>query len=541
MRTVARFRLPKGDPDGAQPAPDERRWVIMSQPLGSGGGRGPSEPGAAADELLRLQAENEALRVHLSHRRTIRAWSSNVLAVLTVLALVASLVAIWARETLYDSDRFMEVVQPALDDPAFYAGLSDFVADESLVALDLETRIATALDQLDVYLSEALVGAIDPDPQVLARIQAFDRPTLSALAPSLSSSLEDRVVAIVEEFVTSEELQARLPDLVRQVHTGGVALIRGETASLPNVYTDNGEVRLDLVPVITEALQRAVGELQEFLPDVTLPAPVAGAVDQGRDQLREQLAEGLQARLPEDFGQLTMMTGSALSEVQQTARQVDRLVGAMAILALVLLGLSIAVSPARRRTVIGLALGVVAALVLTMLLVRRLEAALFDQIVDPEGSHAVRQAYAELASSLRTTAVLVAVLAILISVIAYLAGRPARITDLGHRWTGLTAGTPQGSELDRWIAGRFDLLRLGGIAAALGVVFLIGLELLPVLVIGVLLGLYLWAITASNRRIVALQPVVPVGAAGLDEPATPGSARTRCRDRGRGPAEGGLS
>jgi hypothetical protein len=500
--------------------------AIMSQTLVSGGDLGPSEPSVAADELLRLQAENEALRVRLSHRRTIRKWLSNVLVVLTVLAMVASLVAIWARETLYDTDRFMEVVQPALDDPAFYAALGDFIADESLEALDLETRIATALDQIDVYLSEALVGAIDPDPQVLARIQAFDRPTLSALAPSLSSALEERVVAIIDRFVTSEEFQARLPELVRQVHTGGIALISGDTASLPNVYTENGEVRLDLVPAITEALQRVVAELQEFLPDVTLPAPIAGAVDQGREQLREQLAEGLQARLPEDFGQLTLMTESALSEVQQTARQADRLVWAMAILALVLLGLSIAVSPARRRTVIELALGVVAALVLTMLLVRRLEAALLEQIVNPDGSHAVQQAYNELASSLRTIAVLVAVVAILISVVAYLAGRPAWISDIGHRWSGLTAATPQGSELDRWIAGRFDLLRLGGIAVALGVVFLIGLELLPVLVIGVLLGLYLWAITASKQRIAALQPAGLVGAAGVDELATLGSEPT---------------
>jgi hypothetical protein len=439
------------------------------------------------------------------------------LVVLTVIAMIASMVAIWARETLYDTDRFMAVVEPALEDPAFSGALGDVIADGALEALDLETRVATVLGQADAYLAEVLVDAIEPDPQVLARVQAFDRPTLSALAPPIAAAMEERVIATVDRFVTSERFQARLPDLVRQAHTGGVALVRGDLASLPEVYTEGGEVRLDLVPVITEALQPVVADLQEFLPDVTLPAPVAGAVEQGRGQLRAQLAEALDVELPEDFGQLTLVTGSALAEVQETARQADRLVWAIASLALLLLGLSLAAAPDRRRTIIALALGVVAGLAMTMLLARRLETALLDQIVDVDGRHAVQQAYGELASNLRTITVLVAVAAILISIVAYLAGRPARIAAAGQRWTRLTTATPGGSELDRWIAARVDLLRLAGIAVALATVFVIGLELLPVLGVGALLGLYLWALTAARQRTAAVQPIVPASAAGPAE------------------------
>jgi hypothetical protein len=489
--------------------------TTMAQTLVSGEGPVPAAP--TADELLRLQQENDALRHRLSRRRSVRSWLSKALVVLTVVALIASIVAIWARETLYDTDRFMSVVEPALEDPAFYSALSARVADESLEALDLETRAAAVLEQADAYLSEVLVDAIDPDPQVLARVQTFDRPSLAALAPPIASALEDRVVAIVDRFITSEQFQARLPDLVRQVHTGGVALVTGDEASLPNVYTEEGQVRLDLVPVVTEALQQVAGEIQEFLPDVTLPAPVASAVDVGREQLRTQLADALETELPEDFGQVTLMSESALAEVQETARQVDRFVWVVAILALLLLVLSLAVSPDRRRTVIELALGVAGALVITMLLVRRLEAALLDQIVNADGRHAVQQAYGELASSLRTIAVLVAVSAIVIGLVAYVAGRPAWVTEAGHRWSLLTAPAAEGSELDRWVAARFDLLRLAGIAVALLVVFLIGLELLPVLLIGALLGLYLWAIAAARQRVLALQPAVPPTAAGIEE------------------------
>jgi hypothetical protein len=192
-------------------------------------------------------------------------------------------------------------------------------------------------------------------------------------------------------------------------------------------------------------------------------------------------------------------------------------VWAIASLALLLLGLSLAAAPDRRRTIIALALGVVAGLAMTMLLARRLETALLDQIVDVDGRHAVQQAYGELASNLRTITVLVAVAAILISIVAYLAGRPARIAAAGQRWTRLTTATPGGSELDRWIAARVDLLRLAGIAVALATVFVIGLELLPVLGVGALLGLYLWALTAARQRTAAVQPIVPASAAGPAE------------------------
>ena len=44
---------------------------------------------------------------------------------LTALSVVATTVAVWAHETAIDTDKFMETVQPALDDPALYTALSE--------------------------------------------------------------------------------------------------------------------------------------------------------------------------------------------------------------------------------------------------------------------------------------------------------------------------------------------------------------------------------------------------------------------------------
>jgi hypothetical protein len=491
----------------------------MSQSPNSGEDLSLSERDASAYELLRLRAEIEALRVRLSRRRSIRRWLAGFLVVLTVVAMTASTLVIWTRTTVYDTERFMDVVGPALDDPAFDTALSDYVADASLEALDLDARVAEVLEQVDAYFADALVEVIDPDPRQLARLQALDRPTLAALSPSMSGALEAQVVAIVDRFITSDEFQARFPDLVRQAHAGGAALITDDLAELPNVYIEAGEVRLDLIPVIVEALQEVTTELRGFLADVTLPAIVAGRAQEGREQLRDELGASLQAQLPDDFGQLTLISESALSDVQQAARQADRLVWGIALLALGLLASAIAVSPDRRRTMIQLALGVVTSLVVVMLLVRRFEAALLEQITNPAGNQAVRSLFREVATNLRTVTVSLALMALVVGIVAYLAGRPTWVTGLGQRWSALTAPSADGSRLDRWIADRFDALRIVGSTVALGVVALIGLELLALLLIGALLGLYLWAITAARQRIATLVTDSPAKTSAHDGPA----------------------
>jgi hypothetical protein len=355
-----------------------------------------------------------------------------------VLSLVSTTVAFWARGTAYDTDRFMEVVGPALDDPAFYAALSDYVAGEALTALALEERVATALTELDTSLTEALIAAIDPDPGVLARLQRFERPTLASLAPSIASGLETRAVAIIDGFILSDAFRARLPELVEQGHRGGVALLRDDVAELPNVYIEAGEVRLDLIPVIAEALRLVIQDAGDLLPGISLPATVGGLTQQGR----EQVATALQAELPDDFGQLTLVSQDSLSGIQRLARQVDRAVWAIAAVTLVLLALTIAVSPNRRRTLVQLSLGVVAGIALATILVRRLEAAIVAGISDPDGSQAVRSLLAELTTNLRNVTLLIVGAALLVGLVAYLAGRPPWVMRARQRWSEPTAPSP---------------------------------------------------------------------------------------------------
>ncbi len=447
-------------------------------------------------ELEQLRSENEALRSRLTMRTKWRRWLAVVLVVLTVLSIVATTVAVWAHETVFDNDRFMNTVQPALDDPALYAAMSERISDEIIVVLDLETRVAARLTSVDEYLSQTLIEALDVGVRGQAVLDRVDRPSLAVLASPISAAVETRITEIVDRFITTDEFETRFIRLVEQAHLAAVALLRNDLAELPNVYIENGEVRLNLIPAITEALRRVVGEIRDFLPDVTLPDIVADGVEAGK----QQLAEAVNAQLPDDFGQVTVLSEQQLAGAQDVANRLDRFVWALVLLSILLAASTVAVSPTRRRTVIQLTLGIAAGLVMGVAAIRRLESAIVEQISSPNGREAGASLLAEIVASLRSVAIIVIVVALIAAVAAYLLGRPAWVTNVSDRIRNGDTSEPGGSELDRWIAPRHDVMQIAGIAVAVIVLFITGIGLVSILVVAGLVALYLWGISAATRR-----------------------------------------
>lgn len=361
-------------------------------------------------------------------------WLSPALTVLTVLALVTAMLAVWLRATVLDTDRFMGIIEPALDDEAFPAALSDIVAEQVLVALDLDARVTATLDEWDRFLVDSIRDALDldVDPAVVSRLSRRDRPTLTALAPGIATALEARVVEVVDEFVRSDVLATRYADLVRKGHAGAIALARGDEEAIANVSVDEDAVRLDLVPVIAEALQRVTGELQDLLPDTAIPEVVGGSVDDGRARLQA----ALRTRLPDDFGQLAIMSRDDLDTLQATVRTVDRLVVMVVGLALVLLVATLVTARHRRRTLLHLGIGVVLGTGAAVVLVERFEAAILAEITGPSGLRVAGVLLDEVTGNLRSVALVVALCALVVVAVASGAGGPGgrlRETLAGHR------------------------------------------------------------------------------------------------------------
>ena len=133
--------------------------------------------------------------------------------IVTSLSVVLASIGFWAHNTVLDTDSFMEAVEPALQEPALYTALGDRISAEVLAALDLETRIATSLGQLDDFLFGALVDALEIGDRGQAILNSFDRPSLENLAPTVTSGLEERITTRIDNFVTSPEFRTRLAEL----------------------------------------------------------------------------------------------------------------------------------------------------------------------------------------------------------------------------------------------------------------------------------------------------------------------------------------
>jgi hypothetical protein len=448
--------------------------------------------------MARLEAEHRALRGRLESRRGWRRVVAVLLVILTSLSVTTTAVAFWVHDTILDTDQFMETVGPVLEDPVFYELIGRRTSEEVLDVLDIETRVTTALSQLDAFLSEALLDALELGPQGRELLERFDRPSLTALAPSITEALETRVDMRIRSFFASEAFTTRLPDLVRRAHEVTVALARDELSELPNVYIADGEVRLNLIPLIAEAIQGVVDDIRGFLPDIDLPPVVSDQLAQGR----EQLAEALEARLPEDFGQVTVMSEDNLSALQTAAVRLDRLVWGLVILSAILVAATFAISPTRRRTAVHLGIGVAAALGLSLIAVGELERAVVDQFVDPGSQESARVLVARLLVALRNTMLVIGVISLLVAIVAYLAGRPSWLRRASDEVSGLTDPEAPASDLDIWVAAHNDGLRIVGLAIAIGAaVLLIGGRPIPLLVLGGVLALYLWAVAQATKRV----------------------------------------
>jgi hypothetical protein len=452
----------------------------------------PRSPIELQAELDRLAAENEKLNSKLRVRSAARSFLTGALVILTSLLLVASTVAVWGKRTVFDTDRFMGVIDPALDDPAFYVSLSRNISDQVIEALDLETRVEARLTQLDEFLAEALVDAIDVPDRVRTALSLVDRPSLADLTPSIVDPLEQRVRDRIVGFITSEDFQTRLPLLARRAHEASIALITGDFAEFPNVYLADGEVRLNLIPIITEALEPVVDTLSGYLPDITLPTVVSDRVGDAR----QELGAALDVQLPDDFGQLTVMSEDALSSLQTGARRINRATWLLVIVTAVFLVLTVLVAKNRRRTVIWLSLGIITALALSWWIVARIRQAILDKIAMPDSRAAIEALLQETRASFRTYVLVVLVVAAIAGLIAFVV---AHLDDIarGGRWARQQVSEP--TQLNGWTTAHYDGLRMGGfIVAAIALVWA-GIAVVPFLVIGAVLGLYLLALGAMRR------------------------------------------
>ncbi|HEY6567034.1 MAG TPA: hypothetical protein VI341_05885, partial [Actinomycetota bacterium] len=420
---------------------------------------------SGSEDVTKLSQENEELRAQVDslkktqsqgRRLKIRGIVTGVLIVLTTLSIVATTVGVWVNRTIWNTDRYVALVAPLADNLAVTNGLAIRLTEDTFQALDIPTRVQ----------------------QALASIDGLPEGADALLAGPLTSAAKNLVQEQVEKFLASDAFDTLWTQLNERVHTKLVALLDGDLDQLPNLAINDGQVQLNMVSALSAVLQNVAQQgvdalgLNVTVPDIPPDLASSDAI--------QRLSSALGVSLPADFGQITIMSEAQLNDYQAAAGNLKKLSGALFVLSCILLVVTIVVSPRRRRTLIWLGVAIAIGFFLGGVLIRRLEAQLLDVITNPSGDAAAKEIFTDVLAGLRRWGLLVLIVAVLVAVIAYLAGRPPWVQRAMEKGRAATASRPEGSELDVWLAGHADLVRIGGALVGAVILFVTGIDWIPV-------------------------------------------------------------
>lgn len=409
----------------------------------------------------------------LSHR--MRRWLSWGLIALTCLSLVLTTVGLWGRAMLFNTDRFVGVVEPIVRDPDVASALSVRASDDIVAALDLQQRARSVLPERAGFLSAPLTRAA-----------------------------RDLIADELDDLLRNPSFQDTWLAIVRFVHSQLVAILRNRSTA---VQLEDGRVSLNLFPVIDQGF-RLVEQLGLLPDDVRRPDLANVTPAQGR----QALSQALGVTLPPTFGQVTVMESRTLDDAQRAVGLFDLItVVVLPGLTLLFAGLALLVSPARRRTLIQLGVAAASAVVLAWAAIDLVGQQAVNTLKDePAGYTIARDAARALTQSLLDFVRVVAILAGLIAAGAFLAGSGDWFRRAYATAQGLGDRVERANAAVRWMAAHADGLRIAGLALAMLALLVVDLTWGRLLWITALLVAYEVALTVLASRAAP----APAGASG---------------------------
>ena len=400
-------------------------------------------------ELERLRAEAATLRAQARHegghaegrapiagRGSRQRWRTMVAALLIVLACVLaplSVVAIWTRNQVTDTDRYVATVTPLASDPAIQNAIADQITAQVFTYIDIQGLTTQAVD--------ALAGR-GLRPEVASQLQAFAVP----IANGVQSFTRSQVGKVVESDAFADAwIQAN-----RVAHAELVKALTGEGGGA--VTVENDTVSVNLAPFIETVKARLV-------------------------------ASGftLASRIPAVDASFVLFQSADITRARNAFNLLNTLGIWLPIITLVLLGLGVYVAKDHRRALVGAGLGVAVGMVVLALGLTVFRAIYLDAVpaaVLPHDAAAVL--YDTIVRFLRLGLRTILVLALVVAAGAFLSGQSVTAVRTRQGLTG-AIGWLQGSAeqagwrtgpVGTWVYAHKRALRIGAVtAAALTLVF----------------------------------------------------------------------
>lgn len=347
--------------------------------------------------------------------------ASWILVVLTAIAVAGSVVGFWVHRTVLDTDQFMAAVSPIVESESVQAVVGDRVGDQLVEALSLETRLGERLSQAEDRLLERLAEALDLPEAVVRRLENASLG-LESLAPVIAAGVESRIRDAVNTFISSPEGTRLLVETIETAHERSVLLLRDELDQLPNVVVEEGEVRLNLVPLIVEVLRSVINAgldivgIEREIPTFDSAEDATAAVD--------RLATLLNRDLPPDFGQVRLGSEASLERAQGLVRAFDIALWVLVIVGLVLAVLAVWLAPTMRAGLVRVGVAAALAALVGWIAVRFISSQVVEAAATADGRAAVSDIVNSLVSGLSGTALTLAVLGIGVVVVGLVVDRP---------------------------------------------------------------------------------------------------------------------
>jgi hypothetical protein len=335
-------------------------------------------------------------------------------------------VAVWARNQVTNTDRYVRTVAPLAADPAIQTAIADQVTTQVFSYLDVQGLTNQAVDAL---------AARGVRPRVADHFRGFAGP--------LASGIQGFVRTEVGKIVQSQAFADAWVQANRVAHQGLVKALTGEGGDT---------VTLNLAPFIETVKQRLV-----------------------------EGGFGLAARIPEVNASFVLFDVKNLTQARSAFNLLNTLGVWLPIIAIVLLGIGVVVAKDHRRALVGAAVGVAVAMVglgLSLAVFRTIYLDAVPAAVLPHDAAAVL--YDTIVAYLRLGLRTILVLALVVAGGAFLTGPSATALRTRQR---LTAGIGQlrgGAEhagwrtgpVGTWVDANKQLLRIGAVTlAVLALVF----------------------------------------------------------------------
>jgi hypothetical protein len=397
-------------------------------------------------ELERLRAEVATLRSQVQGGgvkadRPVAAggrqrWRTVVATLCIVVACVLaplSVMAIWTRNQVTNTDRYIATVSPLARDPAIQTAIADQITAQVFTYIDVQGVTNQALD---VLTERGL------------RPQVADQ--LRALAGPIASGVQGFVRTEVGKVVASDAFADAWVQANRVAHAELVKALTGEGGGA--VTVENDTVSVNLAAFIETVKARLV-----------------------------EGGFGLAARIPEVNASFVLFQSDDITRAQNAFNLLNTLGIWLPILTLVLLVLGVYVAKDHRRALVGASLGVAIAMVVLALGLTVFRSVYLDAVpaaVLPHDAAAVL--YDTIVRFLRLGLRTILVLALVVAAAGFLTGQSATAVrtrqGLGRAIASLQGGAERAGfrtgPVGSWVYANKRALRIGAIAlACLALVF----------------------------------------------------------------------